>query len=73
MIDREEILDNFSGTIQADAVISLIEEKIKEIDSIRGIETMKELLGRRIAIRKLEELALRFKKKEKRKVKNEYY
>lgn len=55
----EEKLDEMQDTIYAKAVIAYLQGIIRETDSVRGVKTLSEVLGREIACKKLEKIILR--------------
>ncbi len=52
----EEKLDEMSDTIYGKVMRAYLEECVNDIDSVRGVRTLSEVLGRSIACKKMEKI-----------------
>lgn len=54
---KEKIIENIAKSSESGpAVRETIQEKIAEVDTLQGADTLEEVLGRQIAINKLKEI-----------------
>lgn len=68
----EKEIDKISKSSISEVVIQLLESKVDELDTVKGAESVKEILGRQNAIRKLQEIINRLQPKEEISDINEY-
>ncbi len=68
----EEAIDRLTESTTSKVVIGFLNKKVDELDTISGVETIKELQGRKNAIRKLKEIINRLQPSKKINNKNEY-
>ncbi len=68
----EQELDKLQNSHASRVLIQLLESKVGELDTVSGVETIKELLGRKNAIRKLREIINRLSPQGKPSKVNEY-
>jgi hypothetical protein len=52
----EEKLDEIASGVYGKAMIAYLQEQVREIDSVRGVKTLSEVLGREIACKKMEKI-----------------
>ena len=68
----EEAIDRLSGTTSAKTLVQFLQSKVDELHTVSGVETIKELQGRKNAIRKLKEIINRLQQEKKPPKINEY-
>jgi len=68
----EEQLDKLSESSVAKIVIQFLEQKVGELDTVKGADSVKEILGRQNAIQKLREIINRLEPRQKVDLKDEY-
>lgn len=68
----EKKIDELSESSVSKIVVYLLEEKVKELDTVSGVETIRELQGRKNAITKLREIINRLQPRGKKTILNEY-
>jgi len=61
-LDKE--VDKLSTSSVSRVLIEFLEKKVDELDTFKGAESVKEILGRQNAIRKLQEVINRLQPKE---------
>lgn len=74
-LDKEQLsneLDKLAKSSVSKIVIQFLEQKVDELDTVKGAESVKEILGRQNAIKKLKEIINRLEPKEDVGLKNEY-
>jgi len=74
-LDQEELekeMDKIAGSSVAEILVQYLKRKVDELNSIVGVETIKELHGRKNAVRKLQEIINRLEPKEEVSAPNEY-
>ncbi len=65
-------LDRLQDSTTSKIVIEFLNKKVDELDTVSGVETIKELQGRKNAIRKLKEVINRLQPSKQINNKNEY-
>ena len=72
--ERDQKLEELAKSIYGKVLLDYIEEIKNEIDSVEGANTVKEIIGRQEAIKKLDKIFrfLTAKREEKSKEKNQY-
>lgn len=68
----EEAIDRLKGTTSAETLVQFLQSKVDELDTVSGVETIKELQGRKNAIQKLKEIINRLNQEDKPPKINEY-
>ena len=67
----EKEIDRLRESSVSKIMIQFLELKVEELDTISGVETIRELQGRKNAIRKLKDIINRFQPQKKPEI-NEY-
>lgn len=68
----EKRIDELANSTSSKIVVYLLEQKVEELDTVSGVETIRELQGRKNAIRKLREIINRLQPSGKKPTLNEY-
>ncbi len=74
-LSKEEIekgLDSLAESSASRILIQYLELKVDELDSVYGADSVKEILGRQNAIKKLREVIQRLQPRQEINIKNEY-
>lgn len=65
-------IDELANSTASKVVIYLLEQKVEELDTVSGVETIRELQGRKNAITKLKQIINRLQPKSEKSILNEY-
>ena len=68
----EKRVDELADSASAKVVIYILKQKVEELDTVSGVETIRELQGRKNAITKLKEIINRLQPKSGKSQLNEY-
>lgn len=68
----EKRVDELADSASAKVVIYMLKQKVEELDTVSGVETIRELQGRKNAITKLKEIINRLQPKSGKSQLNEY-
>jgi hypothetical protein len=68
----EKRIDELANSTASKIVIYMLEQKVEELDTVSGVETIRELQGRKNAITKLKQIINRLQPKSEKSILNEY-
>lgn len=71
--ERQEVIEHIQGSPIGEAVRGLIGDMIEDLDSVDGVNSTEEILGRQFAIKKLKRLSSHLKEQGEEKSKGSEY